>query len=135
MTEETTSVPNKGGRPRGVWMFTTPDALVRWRTEHNISRAEVARRLGVTFSAVERWEHGAAVALPELQQRITKLISGESLEEKSDDEAPRSAAAIPSLGDSAVLGTSAIVTEYIRHSRLSPDALVKLTRDLRDALR
>lgn len=136
MTEETTPAPNRGGRRRGVWQFTTPDALVRWRTENEISRAEVARQLGVAFSAVERWENGAAVALPELQRRIAKIIGGASLEdEKTDDEVPASAGATPSGSDSVVLGTSAIVTEYIRHSKLSPEALVKLTRDLRDALR
>jgi transcriptional regulator with XRE-family HTH domain len=141
MTEDTPAVPNKGGRRRGVWQFTTPDALVRWRTEHDISRAEVARQLGVAFSAVERWENGAAVALPELQQRIAKLINSaaplEDEDEKADDVAPRPAATSTAHGDrdSAVLGTSAIVTEYIRHSKLKPEALVKLTRDLREALR
>jgi transcriptional regulator with XRE-family HTH domain len=134
--EETPPAQNKGGRPRGVWKFTTPDALVRWRTEKQISRAEVARQLGVAFSAVERWENGAAVALPELQRRIAKLIGDESLEdEKAERELPTSDGAAPCRGDSAVLGTSAIVTEYIRHSKLSPEGLVKLTRELLEVLR
>lgn len=138
MIEETPPAPNKGGRKRGVWTFTTPEALIRWRTENNISRAEVARRLGLAFSAVERWENGAAVALPELQQRLAKLMGGESLEvagEKVDDEPPSTGSDSPSGRDSAVLGASAIVTEYIKHSKLSPEGLVKLTRDLRNALR
>lgn len=144
MTEETTPAPNRGGRRRGVWQFTTPDALVHWRTENDISRAEVARQLGVAFSAVERWENGAAVALPELQRRIAKLIGGNPLEDEGAEDEPSNTPSpillkpkpTPHSGsDSAVLGTSAIVTEYIRHSKLSPEALVKLTRELRDALR
>lgn len=136
MIEETPPEVNRGGRRPGAWTFTTPDALIRWREENDISRAEVARRLGVAFSAVERWEKGGAVALPELQRRLARLMSDEPLEEeKSESKVTTSAGAAPSLGDSTVLGTSAIVTEYIRHSKLSPEALVKLTRELREALR
>lgn len=137
MIEETPPAPNKGGRKRGVWTFTTPEALIRWRIENNISRAEVARRLGVAFSAVERWENGAAVALPELQRRIAKLMGGAPLEvegERADDEPPPTGGGTPIGSDAAVLGASAIVTVYIRHSKITPDALVKLTRELRDAL-
>lgn len=92
----------------------------------------------MAFSAVERWENGAAVALPELQQRLAKVIDEEPLElegEKAEDEPPAARAATPTVGDAAVLGTIAIVTEYIRHSKLSPEALVNLTRELRKALR
>jgi transcriptional regulator with XRE-family HTH domain len=145
VAQETPPPLNKGGRKRGVWTFTTPEALIRWRTENNISRAEVARRLGVAFSAVERWENGAAVALPELQRRLAKVIGDGALElelgvegEKAADaegEQPSAAGGMPTAGAAAVRATSAIVTEYIRHSTLSPDALVRLTRELRDALR
>lgn len=132
MIEEATPAPNRGGRRPGVWTFTTPEAFVRWRTQNNFSRAEVARRLGVAFSAVERWEKGGAVALPETQRRLADLMCDAPIEEKSFKVEPPTAA---SAGDVAVLGASAIVTEYIRHSKLSPEALVKLTRELRDALR
>lgn len=126
----------QGGPPSGGLAVHDPEALIRWRTEHDISRAEVARQLGVAFSAVERWENGAAVALPELQQRIARLIGAAAPEcEKTAEEVPASAGVTPSGRDSAVLGTSVIVTEYIRHSKLSPEALVKLTRELREALR
>ncbi|MCC6383300.1 MAG: hypothetical protein IT304_12410, partial [Dehalococcoidia bacterium] len=79
------------------------------------------------------------VALPELPPRLAKLLGGESLEvdgETANDAPPPSmGGGSPTGSDSAVRGASAIVTEYIRHSKLSPEALVKLTRELRDALR
>lgn len=134
MTEETPPPLNKGGRKRGVWTFTTPEALIRWRTENNISRAKVARRLGVAFSAVERWENGAAVALPELQQRLAELVGEEPVDlEKFGHEPSNPTSANPD--EVSVIGTTAIVTEYIKHSKLAPDTLVKLTRELRNALR
>jgi hypothetical protein len=66
-----------------------------------------------------------------LQKRIAKLIGVESLADEKAEGAPsgpRRAAATPRCW-----GPGAIVTEYIRHSRLSPAVLLKLTRELRDA--
>lgn len=134
MSQEIAPRLNMGGRRPGVWKFTTPADLLQWRERNNVSRADVARRLGVAFSAVERWEKGESVALPEMQRRLAELMRAESLED-SQDKATTFVRTASNVGDSAVLGTSAIVTEYIKHSRLSPEAVVKLARELRDALR
>ena len=38
--------------------FNYPDAIIKLRVKRNVSQAELAIILGVSFSSVNRWEKG-----------------------------------------------------------------------------
>jgi hypothetical protein len=69
----------------------------------------------------------------QLGHAVAGGVAGRRVEESDARRAGSALCAIPSLGDSAVVGASVIVAEYLKHATLSPEALVKLARELRGA--
>jgi len=60
------------------WTKVTFDTLDSWRAARNIPKKKMAEMLGVTNSTYHNWARGVAVATPNTQERILRVIGGES---------------------------------------------------------
>lgn len=52
-------------------------ALRTWRAQHNVAQAALARSLGVSPSAVNRWEYGETHPSPRYRKRLAQIVSHE----------------------------------------------------------
>lgn len=134
----------RGGRKPGAWTLVKPEELRGWREKHKMSRASVAKTLGVSSTSIQNWETGHAVATTKMQQRLADLMespaSGGGAPSRGGSTAPASNGAAPhSLnGDSTLIqATASIVVEAIRaggKKDVSAKELGTLVRTVRDAL-
>lgn len=63
-----------------------PDVLKQLRSQQDLSQEELAKRLGVAFSTLNRWENGKSIPRGKAKQAILKLVA-ESEEEASGQKA------------------------------------------------
>lgn len=120
----------KGTRRRRTreWSRVTFEALDGWRAARNIPKKKMAEMLGVTNSTYHNWARGVAVATPNTQDRILKVIGGNG----SDASGTAKSSANPEV----MAATGQIVKSYLetRPNGITVDKLVKLVRDVRAAL-
>lgn len=63
-----------GGRKRGTW-DVTPEAFEEWRRGQKLSRARLAKVLGVSSTSVQNWGTGTAVPSARYQEAIARLMA------------------------------------------------------------
>ena len=121
------------GRKKRSWTVVTFDDLESWRAARNIPKKKMAEMLEVTNSTYHNWARGIAVATPNTQERIRRLIENEG--------APLlpGAVAVANGGTSSsgvMETTGKIVASYLetKPSGMTPEKLVKLVRDVKQAL-
>jgi DNA-binding XRE family transcriptional regulator len=120
----------RGGVVKGAWKSTTPDGLRDFRKTHKVSRARLARTLGVSSTTIQNWETGADVASVKAQAKLADVMrDGASM------FPPRLSANDPALG-ATIATTGEIVEGYLRSLArpIDREALIELIRNVRLAL-
>ena len=51
----------------------------------NISQEELARRVGVSWSTINRWENGKGVPSPLAREKLVALLSEEGLDNRASE--------------------------------------------------
>lgn len=119
----------RGGRRPGEWTHVQPEDLVKFRQEHGVSRARLARALGVSATSVQNWEAGKVATL-QAQERLREILDDPArlAEADADDGA--------SAGDEVVRATGVIVSGFASsHPELTADELIVVIKKVREALR
>lgn len=133
----------RSGRKPGAWTLVTPEALRGWREKHKMSRASVAKSLGVSSTSIQNWETGHAVATTKMQQRLADMMKAPAAAAPgrgpSGTPATNGATAHAATnGDPTVIqATASIVVEALRagtKKNVSAKELGLLVRTVRDAL-
>ncbi len=111
------------------WIKVTFETLDGWRAARNIPKKKMAEMLGVTNSTYHNWARGVAVATPNTQDRILRVIGGSGHASHADT-------GDPNAGPEVMAATGQIVKSYLdtRPTGMTVDKLVKLVRDVRTAL-
>jgi transcriptional regulator with XRE-family HTH domain len=68
---------NRHGLTALQFLITSVAMLNDYLTKQNISRADFARKLGVTGQAVSRWIGGQSIPRPETQLTVSEITHGE----------------------------------------------------------
>lgn len=77
----------KGGRKPGVWSGVTKEELVRFRSERKVSRALLAKTLGVSATSIQNWERGSAIPVKRTQEALRAVIDGPALSQRENGTA------------------------------------------------
>ncbi|RMG15296.1 MAG: XRE family transcriptional regulator [Planctomycetota bacterium] len=124
--------PRGGGRKPGRWELVRPEEIREYRARKGLSRARLARALGVSATSIQNWESGRAASLA-TQRRLRAFLDGRA---EPLPGAEGSAVREPALDASAVLATGSIVATYLesRKEGLRPSQIAQLVRGVRRAL-
>jgi transcriptional regulator with XRE-family HTH domain len=119
----------RGGRRPGEWTHVQPEDLVQFRQEHGVSRARLARALGVSATSVQNWEAGKVATL-QTQERLREILDDPSrLSEGGGDDAE-------TTHDEVVRATGVIVSGFASsHPELTADDLIVVIKKVREALK
>ena len=119
-----------GGRKKRAWSVVTFDELEAWRAVRNIPKKKMAEMLEVTNSTYHNWARGIAVATPNTQERIRRMIESDGVPVSPGTPAKSSS----SVG--VMETTGKIVASYLetKPSGMTAEKLVKLVRDVKHAL-
>jgi transcriptional regulator with XRE-family HTH domain len=124
-------------RRKPTWGIVTYQELEAWRVKQGLPKKRLAEQLGVTNSTYHNWARGIAVATTKAQQRIKELITTGKI---SGSAAPTAAASSSEGGGTpaeAYTATAQIVNAFVQTpggGKLSPDGLIALVREVRQAL-
>ena len=55
-------------------METLAEVLKDWRRQHFMSQTELAKKLGVTWGTVQRWEAGKGLPFPAKQRLLMEVL-------------------------------------------------------------
>jgi DNA-binding transcriptional regulator YiaG len=128
-----------GGRKPGQWTSVTPEKILAFRLEHDVSRARLAAALGVATTTVQNWENGHGVAMPRLQKRLAEILAAgpDGLVPLPAPSNPLSGLAGPAAVGPQVQATSTIVDGYLRNCgrKLTTEELLSLIKVVRGALK
>jgi DNA-binding transcriptional regulator YiaG len=113
------------------WKDVTFERFDAWRDSRKIPKNKMAEMLGVTNSTYHNWARGIAVATPNTQQRILRVITAPDPNGLST--APLNGA---DLRPDVMAATGEIVRGYLesKPSGMTVDKLVKLVGEVRKAL-
>ncbi|RMG09753.1 MAG: XRE family transcriptional regulator [Planctomycetota bacterium] len=114
-----------------TWTKVTFEELDSWRAARGIPKKRMAEMLGVTNSTYHNWARGIAVATPNTQERIRRVLAGEEATAATPGQGP------PARCSAEVMSaTGQIVNSYLqtRPSGMTPEKLVELVRQVRSAL-
>lgn len=123
----------RGGRKAGTWTVVTPEKIRAYREANGISRATLARLLGVSSTSVVNWETGRAVASLPIQARLQELLTREPLATLLPPSGAGPAAAAPSAAPELEVVGKILVT-YLQNVKIEPVDLPALVKGVRGAL-
>lgn len=124
----------KARRRKRAWTLVTYAELDAWREKRGIAKKKLAEILGVTNSTYHNWARGVAVATPNTQARIRKL-----LDEGPDDFVKGVPVYHTSRKNPATVeATGKIVESWLAsqgRKKVGADELAKVVRGVKEALR
>jgi DNA-binding transcriptional regulator YiaG len=122
----------RGGRKPGVWTQVKPEQIVAYRKAQRLSRASLARALGVSSTTIQNWETGKSAATAKAQARLAEAMSGNprQLAPKAGD-APKNGAA---GSDMVIDATARIVTAFLSSAKIKREDLRGVIQEVRSAL-
>lgn len=127
----------KPGRRPASWQLVTPDEVRRYRESSGMSRAALARALGVSTSSILSWESGKVPSLIS-QRRLRILMDGEPLAPTVNGAEPAEGEAEAEVSEgqrAATMATGAIVAAYLKTQKQpQPGQIADVVRRVRRAL-
>lgn len=128
----------KPGRRPASWQLVKPEEVRRYRESSGLSRAALARALGVSTSSILSWENGKVPSLTS-QRRLRMLMDGERVpapENNGEGAVEGEAEVDVSAGErAATMATGAIVAAYLRTQKQpQPGQVSEVVRRVRRAL-
>jgi DNA-binding transcriptional regulator YiaG len=131
----------RGGRTPGHWRDgLTGQAVLDWRKQHKVSRAALAKALGVSPTSVQNWEIADGVPVPRSQIALRAImtkgpgaISGNSAHGSKAMEALAASAGSSMIEGMKIEALGMIVAAMIGHAKpgtqLDVDSMVTRARN------
>jgi transcriptional regulator with XRE-family HTH domain len=124
----------RGGRKPGTWTLLTEDKLREWRAANKVSRARLAKMLGVSSTSIQNWEFGT-VASMKMQRRLAELMAaGPAVIAPPPRHSPAWGGRSESTGAAAITATGTIVASYVQNKKVETAELQDLVKAVRQAL-